>query len=125
MTKQEIFNKVRDHLLAQGKAAKGPLSQDSGNMTCMYRAPDGSKCAIGCLIPDDKYFPEMEGGPFQQFTHILAPALGIQEDDLEMFSKSGLQKLLSDLMWVHDNTSPLIWAKKLEHVADQNGLQIT
>lgn len=28
---------------------------------CMYRGPNGLKCAIGHLIPDELYSPEMEG----------------------------------------------------------------
>jgi hypothetical protein len=54
MTDQEIFDKVAQHLLAQGRPAR------AGD-TCRYRAPDGSKCAIGCLIEDDQYAPRMEG----------------------------------------------------------------
>ncbi|HSW91517.1 MAG TPA: hypothetical protein VLG09_02635 [Candidatus Saccharimonadales bacterium] len=27
---------------------------------CYYRGPDGSKCAIGCAIPDELYDPRME-----------------------------------------------------------------
>ena len=53
MKKQEVFNKVAAHLLAQGKPAlKGE--------DCVYRSKDGLKCAIGCLIPDENYTPEME-----------------------------------------------------------------
>ena len=52
-TDQEIFNKVAAHLIKQGRQAKA-------NFSCLYRAPDGCKCAIGVLIPDDKYDPRME-----------------------------------------------------------------
>ena len=55
MTEQEIFDKVVTHLFAQGKPAK-----DIDGEGCMYRAPDGCKCAVGCLIPDDIYHPRME-----------------------------------------------------------------
>lgn len=53
MTKQEMFDKVAEHLLKQG----GPAWD---NM-CMYRAPNGRKCAAGCLIPDNLYRKEWEG----------------------------------------------------------------
>jgi hypothetical protein len=54
VTNQEIFDKVVRHLAAQGgKSMLGPR--------CRYRADGGKKCAIGCLIPDDYYEPEMEG----------------------------------------------------------------
>lgn len=49
MEKQEIFDKVYDALLKQGVA-----SIDS-NGSCMYRGPNGTKCAIGHLIPDELF----------------------------------------------------------------------
>lgn len=54
ITKQEIFDTVVRHLWAQGEQAI-----DRG--VCQYRAPGGLKCAVGILIPDDKYDPKMDG----------------------------------------------------------------
>ena len=28
---------------------------------CMYRTKTGDRCAVGCLIPEDRYKPDMEG----------------------------------------------------------------
>lgn len=57
MTAQEIFDFVWTKLREQGR---GSASEDGG--TCFYRSSDGHlKCAIGHLIPDDLYKPEMEG----------------------------------------------------------------
>lgn len=51
----ENFNEtIRDHLTKQ-KARASDRSQ------CVYRGDKGNKCAIGCLIPDDKYFVDVEG----------------------------------------------------------------
>ena len=49
MTLREIFETVKAHLLAQGKQAADENGQ------CLYRAPGGLKCAVGCLIPDELY----------------------------------------------------------------------
>lgn len=49
MNAQEIFDKVATHLIQQGEPA-----MDS-NGDCVYRNDQGLKCAVGCLIPDDKY----------------------------------------------------------------------
>lgn len=54
-TAQEVFDEVIEHLFKQGKQAIDALG------TCQYRAPDGSKCAVGALIPDDKYTASLEG----------------------------------------------------------------
>jgi hypothetical protein len=46
MTSQEAFDTALAHLREQGAICRG----DDG---CLYRGPDGRKCAIGALIPDD------------------------------------------------------------------------
>jgi len=55
MTNQELFDRVVSHLRIQGT----PATDEHG--ACMYRTEDGLRCAIGCLIPDDRYDPRWEG----------------------------------------------------------------
>ncbi len=50
MTPQEIFDKVYTHLVNQKVRS---LSRNSN--LCTYRGENGTKCAIGCLIPDELY----------------------------------------------------------------------
>lgn len=50
--------KIRDHLTKQRRQASAPGG------TCMYRVTRGNcalMCAVGCLIPDDKYDNIIEG----------------------------------------------------------------
>ena len=54
MTPQEIFDTVARHLFTQGKQSTDPIY-------CLYRGPDGTKCAVGVLIPDATYDEDMEG----------------------------------------------------------------
>lgn len=54
LTPQEIFDTVALHLLTQNAPAK------TTDGACLYRAPDGKKCAAGCLIPDHLYTPKIE-----------------------------------------------------------------
>lgn len=56
MTAQEVFDTVVRHLHAQGRAARR-----AGDQMCMYRTDDGLRRAVGCLISDDEYTPDMEG----------------------------------------------------------------
>lgn len=55
MTTQEAYETIRayfsrpDAVLARG--TKGE---------CQYRTPDGNACAVGCLIPDELYYMEVE-----------------------------------------------------------------
>lgn len=55
MNRQEIFTKVFTHFKNQQALAQGCYG------ICHYLMEDGRKCAIGCLIPDSLYFPEIEG----------------------------------------------------------------
>ena len=48
MTKQEVFNKVWDHIIAQGT----PSLDDRGY--CLYRGPNGLKCAAGIFLTDEQ-----------------------------------------------------------------------
>lgn len=69
MNKQEVFNFVVTHLFSQGQPSFAPSDYVPINTAfvitndkhlCMYRGEAGRKCAVGCLIPDDVYKPEME-----------------------------------------------------------------
>ncbi len=54
MSAQELFEKVANHLLKQGKR-----SIDS-NGYCLYRSDDGLMCAAGILIPNEVYHESFE-----------------------------------------------------------------
>ena len=50
---QVLFDRIVNHLAVQKVQAKEGL-------TCKYRTASGLSCAVGCLIPDDKYDPEFD-----------------------------------------------------------------
>ena len=53
-TDQTAFDAAYVHCMKQ----KVRAVSDDGD--CLYRGPNGTKCAVGCLIPDDLYDPSME-----------------------------------------------------------------
>lgn len=53
--KQVIFDQVVFTLAKQGHQ-----SIDMTDGTCLYRGPEGRKCAVGILIPDDRYDPLLD-----------------------------------------------------------------
>ena len=65
MNQQEIFDKVVTELFGQGYR-----SVNSMNM-CMYRGPDGAKCAVGFFIPDNEYSEKMEDMTVDQLSKLL------------------------------------------------------
>ena len=92
MTRQEIFDKVVAHFAVQREAAA-----EYG--TCMYRTPDGRKCAIGALIPDEVYSQRLEdksvGTLLLEFPDIMM-ASGLSDGD---------SWFLCDLQAVHDSNA--------------------
>lgn len=71
MTEQDIFDIVYPAMIKQGK----PAIDEKGN--CKYRAPDGSKCAVGHLLEDDEYNPEIEGNSVEEagIAHLIPDRL--------------------------------------------------
>lgn len=57
MTEQEIFDTVTKHLSGMKKQS---LRAGMFYELCAYRDLEGNKCAVGCLITDDEYTPEMD-----------------------------------------------------------------
>lgn len=75
MNNQEAFDLMVNHLIAQGKPA---IDEEDGG-SCLYRGPNNTKCAVGILIPDDKYTPSMENlYPYQ-----LVEQHGVDFGDVE------------------------------------------
>ena len=54
ITTEEIYNKVSEHLLSMKNQSVDEKDD------CVYRGPNGSKCAIGCLIKDEFYSKDLE-----------------------------------------------------------------
>lgn len=106
MTKPEIFAKVRKHLLSQNAKAMLPNKD-----TCAYRAPDGKMCAVGCLIPDEMYYPELEGNGIGDMPWGF----------VEYFGKDNID-FLGDLQDIHDNYEPTLWPELLDGIAHDHGL---
>lgn len=124
LTMQETYTKVRTHLLAQNKQARGPMG-------CAYRAPDGCKCAVGCLIDDEHYDSVIEGlavnaiaAPSRWRQHsraltCLKAALAASNVNVE---DNQVLAMLEDLQHVHDCGRPDLWLQKLDNVAFELGL---
>lgn len=52
--RQDVFNRVWDHFVTKGNP------RAIINQRCLYRTPDGARCAVGLLIPDEEYSPDIE-----------------------------------------------------------------
>jgi len=109
---QAAFTHVVEFLRAQGRPA-------IWNSSCVYRHPDGLKCAIGCLISDHVYTPQLEG---------FAIASEHKEDLLIALEESGWGDvdldLLSKLQWTHDECSEDRWEYHWKDIAEEYELEM-
>ncbi|SAL56860.1 hypothetical protein AWB74_02620 [Caballeronia arvi] len=63
LSPKDIYERVSEHLLTQRA-----VSEDD-NGSCRLRSPEGRKCAIGSLVRDDVYRPELEGVGISYYRH--------------------------------------------------------
>ncbi len=124
MTLQEAFDKVLFGLRAQ---AVGSFDYSGVGMapSCLYRNKTGLKCAIGQLIPDDEYVPEMEALLFLAIKDPQHPAHCKTLSKVPVF-------FLRDLMSIHDMFMPqrkgdsmLRWEDQMRETAGRYGLHYT
>jgi hypothetical protein len=88
MKAQELFDKVVSFMIKQGKP-----SYKAG--TCMYRGPEGTKCAVGCVLTDHYYRTNMEEMGIDNL---------IKKFILPKFIKNN-KDLLRDLQNAHDSNA--------------------
>jgi len=112
MNRQKVFNKVRDHLLTQ-KVRSQTLT---GTVpSCLYRGPNGTKCAIGILIKDEFLDPRDNKAALWG----IVPTL---EKSLETTLSMEETEFLADLQQIHDATEVENWKDALDDFADERGL---
>ena len=99
MTPQTIFNLSISGLIKQGKQAINSEGR------CQYRAPDGSKCAVGLLIQDEHYLADSESLEVtdKSYTQSSDPVyLMCKASGIDLESRP-IRDLLMDLQIMHDD----------------------
>ncbi len=85
MTDQEIY----EAQIAHFSAKETKFGFDNEDVKCLYRGPGGSKCAVGCLIPDEMYKTGFEDKPGPEVLHELNL---LADDDNQRRSDGYIQK---------------------------------
>lgn len=125
-TKREIFEIVKAHLLAQRAPA-----MDGVGYGCVYRADNGRKCAVGCLIPDEAYTDDIEGTRLLGLTQYNKPDLDLPDGAREGWAKveaavpelRAYSSMLLKLQQCHDEASVPRWEARLNAIGlDEFGL---
>lgn len=116
-TNQEIFNVVAVHLLNQkARSVTGTFND------CMYYGSDGRCCAVGCLIPPDKYTPDFEGVPVPCTPSLITKIQRELLSAIDVEPDSRTLRLLRDLQFLHDQQDPLSWYSGLGNIAQAYSL---
>lgn len=100
-TMQHEFDAVVNHLYAQGRPSKEGHS-------CKYRGPEGTKCAVGCRIPDDVYHEAMEGKVSRTIVTMAELPPEISE----------YANMFRDLQMAHDNWRPNAFGQYMTDTLD-------
>jgi hypothetical protein len=108
MDTQAVVNKVLKHLWDQGRVSHEPYVGG-----CAYRGMDGTKCAIGILIPDEIYSPNMEGMSFHQLCRQHNAVANLPEIQ-------AIKQVGEVLQQLHDNLQGTSnFRKRLRHSAQE------
>jgi len=132
-TPQEIFDFVARALLAQGRpSGKIEVNSAGGGVpffTCLYRSPDGCKCAAGHLIPDELYVPEMEGKAIYTLMLGLTGLEPLQIEDIKnnLILVECLQRAHDGPALYYGSTSAWLprWRERMHEVARDFSLDAT
>jgi hypothetical protein len=117
LNKQEVFTKVKNHLLTQRQKS---IRDSAQNSRCVYRGPSGLMCAIGCLIPDSKYTKEMDH--HEMDVHILMKHFSGIFDDVFDIEDRDIIHMLYSLQSTHDKFPVCDWEKLLMMAAKRYGV---
>jgi len=120
---QHTYDTIIDHLNNGGKQSAKAL-RDGLGAKCLYRGPDGAKCFIGLMIPDDKFEHEWDSGK---------SALDLVYEDkiiVEDSGKTGSAHQLKCLQQIHDtkdnwdaNSGEFVGWEELQEWAYRNDVQ--
>ena len=125
MNRQEIFDKVITHLVTQKVQSR--TNSDWGG--CAYRGENGLSCAVGCLISDEDYRPEMDDSDVIEMGTDIGAILNVFPHLPEWMRLN--RDLLSDLQGIHDTDYDTAFSfsdddfrEDVIHVANAHNLKV-
>lgn len=110
---QAAFDKSTAALLAQGAKSFGEVPNVGS--ACLYRGPEGRKCAIGHLMSDEQIaFFEIK-----EDTNVWTFPSGLLNQLLPEVDEAIGAKFLSELQRAHDRASPSTFVADFTRVANE------
>ena len=113
---EALFKLSADHLIKQGKEAV------KDEFECVYRCHStGRKCAVGALISDDHYDPDIEGYTIKSCDLILELIARSNNVPVESINVD----VMNALQFIHDEHDPIDWPIALTKKAQEFGFNWT
>lgn len=115
LTRMAVFYTIKNHLLNQMERAIGK------NGYCCFRSPSGLSCAVGCMIPEDRYYPDFES---ITLVDMHPPATDVEIEFRDALESNGIDfdrdyPMLEDLQAIHDRKEPHNWEAELKELEVQ------
>ncbi len=107
---QEVFDYVVNALRLQNERS---IREGS----CVYRGPDGLKCAAGHLIPDEDYKSCFEGRSVMMLSNAEV-AIYFKNNQFDI-------NLVCDLQEIHDSYEVCNWERRFKELAETSGSRYT
>lgn len=107
---QNTFDKVVAHLRQQNCRAMDEI------LGCRYRGENNTKCAAGCLIPDELYQPEMEGEGFSGTGDMCLAQRILHKLGYDTY-------FVKELQSIHDRHPVKDWETQFEKLAQKYSLK--
>ncbi len=129
LSAQQIFDRVLAAIRAQGVPS---IIIDEQGLRCRYRGPNGLKCAVGHLIPDNVDCSAFEGEPVLTIRRFPEAREALLEAGVSL-SQHG--SILDDLQDAHDRAAERHhsakepfrdgFERRMGDIAARSGLQYT
>jgi len=114
---QQVVEKVAHHLGFQFKKSQ-KRDRETHRNSCLYRGPNNTMCAAGCLIPDKLYKKELEGVAINAFLNRYSTIY--YNKNIDHIFKNIDSDLLRFLQAIHDEYHPNQWRKPRPAIPDYN-----
>jgi hypothetical protein len=116
---QHTFDQVAAHLIEQGEKSLTAVDDDSEFAHCVYRGPNGLRCAIGFCISNEDYDIRMEEKSLASQIN-FAPGLTVLDKVGAQYYRNAA--FLNLLQLIHDCSSVLEWPESLKDFAKKYDL---
>ena len=121
---KDLFFQIKEHLLAQKHKAQEKGDIDDLIEVCVYRSRTGKKCAVGCLITEENYHPDIEFNSVES-RHVQNAIIQSFADSDERKNckderlRDQTVKFLMDFQDLHDAVDPEKWADAIDELENR------